>query len=101
MRQIVEFRFSCILSVEVVDQFKGVFQEFHRFQGEFVIANPADKVFKILADKDGIQYFFHIKFNIGGEVGCFCPTSALLAGGSKRDTWNIGDHFMEASRFRL
>ena len=31
--------------MEVVDQLRGVFQKFRRFPREFVVTNPADKVF--------------------------------------------------------
>ena len=81
--------------MEVVDQFRGIFQGFCRFPGEFIITNPADKVLQILADKFGVKDFFNLTFdvvvdNYYGGAGCFCPTSGLVAAGSRRDTWNTG-----------
>ena len=50
--------------MEVVDQFRGVFQEFHRFPSEFVVTNPTDKVFQSFSDKLGIKYLLNLEFDV-------------------------------------
>ena len=50
--------------MELVDQFRGVFQEFHRFPGELIITNPVDKVFHVLMDNFGIKYLYNLKLNV-------------------------------------
>ena len=47
-----------------MDEFRGVFQEFYRFPGEFVLSNPADKVCQILADKFGVMDLFNLNFDV-------------------------------------
>ena len=50
--------------MQAVDQFSGGSQEFRRFPSKFVVANPADEVFQILADKFGVKDLFNLKFNV-------------------------------------
>ena len=50
--------------MEVVNQLRGVFQEFRRFPGEFVVTNPTDKLFQSFSDKLGIKYLFNLEFVI-------------------------------------
>ena len=50
--------------MEVVNHLKGVFQEFRRFPGEFVITNPTDKVFQSFLNKLGIKYLFNLEFDV-------------------------------------
>ena len=50
--------------MEVVNQLRGVFQEFRRFPSEFVITNPTDKVFQSFSDKLGIKYLLNLEFDV-------------------------------------
>ena len=50
--------------MEVVNQLRGVFQEFRGFPSEFVVTNPTDKVFQSFPDKLGIKYLFNLEFNV-------------------------------------
>ena len=50
--------------MEVVDQFRGVLQELCRFPGEFIIANPTDKVFQSFPNKFLVKYLFHLEFDV-------------------------------------
>ena len=50
--------------MEVVNQLSGVYQEFRRFPGEFVITNPTDKVFQSFSDNLGIKDLFNLKFDV-------------------------------------
>ena len=50
--------------MEVVNQLRGVFQEFCRFPSEFVITNPTDKLFQSFPDKLGIKYLFNREFDV-------------------------------------
>ena len=49
--------------MEVVNQLRGVFQEFRRFPSEFVVTNPTDKVFQRFPDKLGIKYLLNLEFD--------------------------------------
>ena len=50
--------------MEVVNQLRGVFQEFRRFPSEFVVTNPMDKVFQSFSDNLGIKDLFNLKFDV-------------------------------------
>ena len=50
--------------MEVVNQLSGVYQEFRRFPGEFVITNPTDKVFQSFSVNLGIKYLLNLEFNV-------------------------------------
>ena len=50
--------------MEVVNQLRGVFQEFRSFPSEFVVTNPTDKRFQSFPDKHGIKYLFNLEFDV-------------------------------------
>ena len=50
--------------MEVVNQLRGVFQQFRRFTSEFVVTNPMDKVFQSFPDKLGIKYLLNFEFDV-------------------------------------
>ena len=77
--------------IEVVDQFRGVFEEFCRFPGKFDVTNPADKVFQNFADKFGVKDLFTLKFDVVIDDywgwGRLCLSNDWgVAAGSTRDT---------------
>ena len=55
--------------MEVVNQLRGVFQEFRGFPSEFVVTNPTDKVFQSFPDKLGIKYLFNLEFDVVVDDG--------------------------------
>ena len=50
--------------MEVVNQLRGVFQEFRRFPSEFVVTNTTDKVFQSFPDKLAIKYLLNLEFDV-------------------------------------
>ena len=47
-----------------MNQLRRVFYQFHRLPGQFVITNPANKIFQGFANKLGVQDFSNLEFNI-------------------------------------
>lgn len=81
--------------MEMMNQLRRVFHQFHRLPGQFVITNPVNKIFQGCANKLGVQDFSNLEFNIvinkiGGGAACFCPARGLEVAGSRSETWNIG-----------